>query len=56
MNNFYCEIIKSRGKYGKKAKIFWVKITDTIKLFCFEISSAFIFYARELNLVSNVGR
>ena len=29
-----------------------VEITDAIKSFCSEISSAFIFYARELNLVS----
>ena len=34
----------------EKNEILRVEITDTIKSFCSEISSAFSFYARELNL------
>ena len=37
---------------GKKNEIFRVEITDTIKSFRSEISSAVSFYTRELNLVS----
>ena len=52
MNKLYCEIIKSRGKYGEKNEIFRVEITDTIKSFHSEISSTFSFYDRELNLAA----
>ena len=33
MNKLYSEIIKRRGKDGEKNEIFWVEITDTIKIF-----------------------
>ena len=33
MNKLYCEIIKTRGKYWKKRKLFGGKITDTMKRF-----------------------
>ena len=31
MNKLYCEILKIRGKYGKKKEILRVEITDTRK-------------------------
>ena len=52
INKLYCGITKSRGKFGEENEIFRVEVTDTIKSFHSEISSAFSFYARELNLVS----
>ena len=57
VNKLYCEIIKSRGKYWKKNLSIlswnhWYNKKFYSESFCSEISKAFIFYDRELYLVS----